>query len=430
MKKNLFFSIIITVYNSEAYLKKAITSVLVQRIKDLEIILVNDNSKDKSLKICKQFGKKNKNIIVINNKKNFGPGKSRNIGIKKAKGKYIIHLDSDDYILQNSLRNIKRKIIKNNFPSVILNNTTKGDRKNANSHLLSFFSSKVYNKDFFIKIMLKKNIYFSEIWNIVYKRNNVLKNLRFIETRLAEDNAFVLEVILKMENILINKDTLIHHTTRMNSLKNLLGLRAVYGLLVLLNKYRNLYSDYKRNFLFKKYIDLRSKTALRHLKTYVYLLEKNDTIKLQKLKNEYLFYLYGILKYKSHKNKISKKDYLLKIRKFKKEYTNQLNKILPHNNKNYKANLFCVDYIAKLALKYLNEKKVKINKIIDEDKNYSGQYILGKKIYKFSKIKNNDLKNSVNLICHQNKKVYKSFVLKLKKFRVNKADIIHFKTPN
>ena len=200
MKKNLFFSIIITVYNSEAYLKKAITSVLVQRIKDLEIILVNDNSKDKSLKICKQFGKKNKNIIVINNKKNFGPGKSRNIGIKKAKGKYIIHLDSDDYILQNSLRNIKRKIIKNNFPSVILNNTTKGDRKNANSHLLSFFSSKVYNKDFFIKIMLKKNIYFSEIWNIVYKRNNVLKNLRFIETRLAEDNAFVLEVILKMEN--------------------------------------------------------------------------------------------------------------------------------------------------------------------------------------------------------------------------------------
>ena len=98
---NYFFSVIIPVYNSELFLKKAVSSILQEKIKDIEIILVNDRSDDRSLQICRNFKKKNKNIVLINNKKNLGPAETRNKGIKKAKGDYIVFLDSDDYFIKN-----------------------------------------------------------------------------------------------------------------------------------------------------------------------------------------------------------------------------------------------------------------------------------------------------------------------------------------
>ena len=90
-------SIIISIYNDEKFIKKSINCLLNQTYKNIEIIIINDGSTDKSNKILKVFEKNYKNIYLINNKKNIGLTKSLNIGIKKSKGKYIARQDCDDF---------------------------------------------------------------------------------------------------------------------------------------------------------------------------------------------------------------------------------------------------------------------------------------------------------------------------------------------
>lgn len=95
MKK---LSVIIPVYNAEKTLKKCIESVLKQKDEDLEIVLINDGSTDASDKMIQEYKEKNPKIISYYKKKNTGVADTRNYGIKKAKGKYILFLDADDYL--------------------------------------------------------------------------------------------------------------------------------------------------------------------------------------------------------------------------------------------------------------------------------------------------------------------------------------------
>ena len=90
-------SVIVPVYNSEKYLHKCIDSLLNQSLNEIEIILVNDGSKDTSGQICEDYAMKNDNIIVVH-LENGGPARARNTGIKIAKGEYLAFCDSDDYV--------------------------------------------------------------------------------------------------------------------------------------------------------------------------------------------------------------------------------------------------------------------------------------------------------------------------------------------
>lgn len=98
-------SVIIPVYNAEKYIKQAIESVLYQTYKNVEIIIVNDFSTDKSDEIIKSLMAKHKevNILYFINEKNLGVAESRNIGIRYASGEYIAFLDADDYWFPNKL---------------------------------------------------------------------------------------------------------------------------------------------------------------------------------------------------------------------------------------------------------------------------------------------------------------------------------------
>ena len=95
-------SVIMPVYNAEKYLVKSIESMLQQTLKEFELILVNDGSKDNSLRICEEYRNKDNRVTVID-KKNEGACIARNTGIENAKGKYIQLVDADDYIESNML---------------------------------------------------------------------------------------------------------------------------------------------------------------------------------------------------------------------------------------------------------------------------------------------------------------------------------------
>ena len=95
--KDIKTTIIVPVYNSQDYLHKCITSILEQSHKNLELILINDGSKDNSAQICDDYAKKDDRIIVIH-QENSGVSVARNQGIEKASGDFIIYVDSDDWI--------------------------------------------------------------------------------------------------------------------------------------------------------------------------------------------------------------------------------------------------------------------------------------------------------------------------------------------
>ena len=93
----MYFSVIVPVYNVEKYLSECIDSILCQTFTDFELILVDDGSKDKSGEICDQYAQKDSRIKVIH-KENGGLSDARNFGTAASNGKYIVYLDSDDYI--------------------------------------------------------------------------------------------------------------------------------------------------------------------------------------------------------------------------------------------------------------------------------------------------------------------------------------------
>lgn len=100
MSENIILSIIVPVYNVENYVRTCIDSILNQEIKNIEIILVDDGSTDKSGEICDNYSKLHFNINVVH-KNNEGLGFARNSGLDIARGKYVGFVDSDDYVSVN-----------------------------------------------------------------------------------------------------------------------------------------------------------------------------------------------------------------------------------------------------------------------------------------------------------------------------------------
>lgn len=111
-------SIIVPVYNMEKYLEKCLDSLVNQTLKEIEIIVINDGSKDNSINILKQYAKKYKNIKIYDHD-NQGISKTRNFGIEKAKGEYIAFIDSDDYVDTRMFEVMYERAKKDNLDIVV-----------------------------------------------------------------------------------------------------------------------------------------------------------------------------------------------------------------------------------------------------------------------------------------------------------------------
>ena len=120
------YSVIVPVYNAEEYLDKCLNSILKQTNQDFEVICINDGSTDKSLDILNKY----KDDIIIINEENSGVSIARNNGVKKASGKYLVFVDSDDY-LENKLLEKVDNVSKNN-PDIIRFGNIEIDDENKN----------------------------------------------------------------------------------------------------------------------------------------------------------------------------------------------------------------------------------------------------------------------------------------------------------
>lgn len=113
-------SVIVPVYNVEKYLEKCLDSIINQTYKDIEIILIDDGSRDNSGEICDVYAKRDNRILVIH-KENTGVSDTRNKGIKVANGKYICFIDSDDTVALNYVEKLVQPTRNEDYDLVICN---------------------------------------------------------------------------------------------------------------------------------------------------------------------------------------------------------------------------------------------------------------------------------------------------------------------
>lgn len=102
---NIKVSVIVPVYNVEKYIERCMKSILSQSLQEIEIILVDDGSTDKSSEICDRYAADNENVKVIH-KNNAGLGEARNSGLELASGEYVAFVDSDDYLADGALKSL------------------------------------------------------------------------------------------------------------------------------------------------------------------------------------------------------------------------------------------------------------------------------------------------------------------------------------
>lgn len=108
-KDNKLISIIIPVYNAETYIEKCIQSIRKQSYTELEIVIVNDGSTDKSREICEDFRKQDTRIRIVN-KENEGAAAAKNTGLDEANGDFLMFVDSDDYIENDMIEEMFKKL--------------------------------------------------------------------------------------------------------------------------------------------------------------------------------------------------------------------------------------------------------------------------------------------------------------------------------
>lgn len=199
LNNDVLFSIIIPIYKVEGCLKRCVDSVLNQNIKYIEIILVDDGSPDRCPEICDEYALKDSRIKVIH-KVNGGLSDARNSGIDVATGKYIVFVDSDDFITENSLEKII-PFTKDN-PDIIVCDGEKIGKTGTYKHSGLPIGETYTGEEFLYHSMLKGNMTMSACLHIYQRKFLIQNNFWFKYGILHEDEEFTPRVFLKANSVI------------------------------------------------------------------------------------------------------------------------------------------------------------------------------------------------------------------------------------
>lgn len=214
-QNNPFFSIIIPVYQAEAYLNECIDSVLHQSFQDYEIWLIDDGCSDQSPSICDVYVQQDHRIHVLH-KQNAGVSAARNDGIKQAKGEYILFLDSDDALMKEALMQLVQRIQENEQVDVI---TGMMDSEIVVKHTLRN-NQKMSIKDFWL-CELNAQTMSNAACLYIYRRAFLKANqLLFPIGFHHEDEYFTPMALLKAESILPTDVCYYHYRVNEASITN------------------------------------------------------------------------------------------------------------------------------------------------------------------------------------------------------------------
>ncbi|NLJ70762.1 MAG: glycosyltransferase family 2 protein [Clostridiaceae bacterium] len=207
-------SIIVPVYNVEHYINNCVDSIMSQLYRNIEIILVNDGSTDKSGEICDTLKKKDERIKVIH-KINGGLSDARNVGIDISLGKYIMFVDSDDYIPDYSVAYLYKLVKENNSDISIgklrMTKNMNSEGKLGNGRIC------IYNNKEAIGQMLYANLFSTSAPAKLYVKR-LFDNIRFPVGKLHEDLYTIYKVIDKSQKIVYGDEFVYFYYRRTGSI--------------------------------------------------------------------------------------------------------------------------------------------------------------------------------------------------------------------
>lgn len=223
-------SVIVPVYNVEKYLDKCIDSIVHQTYEELEIILVDDGSRDSSGELCNKWQRKDSRIKVIH-KENAGLGFARNSGLDIATGQYVLYIDSDDYISVNMIEKLYKKSKETQsdtvycgltrvfvdgsetpVPAIYDNRSFTGDQI-INDVLLEMVGSKPQDKE-------DANLFMS-VWHAIYSMDIIREhNIRFPSERqiMCEDIMYHIDYLRYARKVTYISDCLYYYRVNPKSL--------------------------------------------------------------------------------------------------------------------------------------------------------------------------------------------------------------------
>ena len=302
-------SIIVPIYNAEKYLNKCIDSLVNQTKKELEFILVNDGSTDSSEDIIKSY--KDKRIKYFKNK-NQGIGKTRNFGIDKATGKYLMFLDSDDYLDINACEKLYNKAIKEKSDLVVFD-FYRVEETLKEVTINNFKSSSLKeNPNLLLDINLGP-------CNKLIKRELIDKNnTRFNEELKYEDTPFVTEIIKNANKISKLNEYLHYYVIHSNSETTVRDER-VFDIIKIIDIIRNQYKNEKymedvvnkltvrtfTNYTIQQRVQKDLKVGMKFIDEAFSYMKKN----IPNYKNNKYYETRGILRRTVEKNKFITKVY-------------------------------------------------------------------------------------------------------------------------
>ncbi len=200
MKKKML-SIIIPVYNAEKYIKNILLKLTNQKNEEIEIILIDDGSRDRSLDICKEFSVKDSDIIVFH-QENQGASEARNQGIKLSNGEYIVFVDSDDDITDDFISTLCT-LCKEKSTDIIQLDSYIVTSNNTDYKEVQLPEGKVEITSY-CSFVLKQTV--NALWDKIFKTEIIKSNQIYFDTNMVmgEDISFTLEVLKNAQSVYVN----------------------------------------------------------------------------------------------------------------------------------------------------------------------------------------------------------------------------------
>lgn len=248
---NPLVSIVIPVYNSEAFLDKCIQSAINQSHKNIEIILVNDGSIDSSGEICDNYSSIDSRVKTIH-KNNGGLVSSRKAGLKASTGDYVLYIDGDDWIELNLIENYVNQVLKFNADVVISSHIV--NLEGREDILMNSIPSGVYDKDTLKSIVYPKMLctgqfsqfgIFSYSWGKLYKKELLLENQLKVDENITigEDALCLYPTLLDANKLVILEQPGYHYRQRADSLIKTLRKIEVSKIQKVYDDLKNIFSD-------------------------------------------------------------------------------------------------------------------------------------------------------------------------------------------
>lgn len=258
-------SIIIPAYNVEKYIEKSVRSVLNQTLKEIEIIVINDGSTDDTKDILNKLEKEDKRLKVLH-KKNGGLSSARNAGLKICCGKFIAHLDGDDWIEQDAYELMYKAAIENNLDIVVSDYYDDYEEKKIIYKEEINVEEKILNNEKYLKEYFSGNGV-PAIWSKIYKKN-IYKDIFHPENiSIGEDLCTLPKLILKAKRIGKVNKAFVHY---MNNLESMSRDKMSLKLNELIIALEEIELYFKKEDEYIKYKEYILKNKILHLSNFIY----------------------------------------------------------------------------------------------------------------------------------------------------------------